>query len=111
MLLGLGQAGPAEIGTALAQGHAGVYCDDRRLVMVHKVLKGAGFTHEKNCRLVARQNSLHLRNPEIEYDGIDCHLEEVGRQGTLLLLDVIAAPTAEPRHLYVKPTLVPHARR
>lgn len=102
------QATQSEIERAVESGFTGIYCDHRRLLFTHKVIKGMGCSHGKTCRLLARHHYLKTRYPELEFDVVDCHLDEVGRQGVKLLLDVIGAPDSEPRHIYVKPTIEKH---
>ncbi len=99
------QVNPSALERAIQSGYTGIYCDHRRLLFTHKVIKGMGGSHGKTCRLLARHHYLKIRYPELECDVIDCHLDEIGRQGVKLLLDVISAPESEPRHIYVKPTI------
>lgn len=102
------QVSPSVLERAIRSGYAGIYCDHRRLLFTHKVIKGMGGAHGRTCQLLARHHYLKTRYPELEFDGIDCHLDEVGRLGVKLLLDVIGAPDSEPRHIYVKPTIDKH---
>ena len=102
------QVSQETIEKAVLDGFTGIYCDHRRLLFAHKIIKGMGGAHGRTCRLLARHHYLKTRYPELEFDVIDCHLDEIGRQGVRLLLDTIGAPDSEPRHSYVKPTIEKH---
>lgn len=94
-----------KVADALRQGFTGIYCNHKKVAHVHKIMRGLGFVHGKNCCLVARNSFVKKRNYDVQCDKVDVRLEEIGKQGAELLIDIIENGEREPVHRYVKPVV------